>query len=670
MGYLMERGYADFADNLAAHLVGTNAPVAFDTETTGLNPRDVQILACSFAGVDPEGGPWAATLFITDLEGEDDCVALPDWLLDWIESEDHPKVLANAKYDMSVIKEQWGVQLSGVVGDVMLMSQMLDDTEQYHNLDALAFRHLGLTKLKTTQLIGSGKDEVSMADVPHPYLALYANEDVAATYAVWLKLDERIHHDGLGALLDLEMQVLPAVTQMELNGVRIDSEALGRMTVEFGGRAENALAKAREIALPARAALAADKRARYEKFDSIWKRAKEADKEKNGGSGKAPEAISAERLRARTAVRSAEAELNLGSPPQLQELLYNKWELHRNLGMRHPPKTKKGNPSTANDVLEKLAPYSPFVAELLKYRQVAKLVSTYTDKLPDMVDPKTGRVHGSFWQCGARTGRFTSSDPNLQNIPNRSEEGRRIRTAFIPEEGMVLVAADYSQIEPRVAAHMSGEQVWIEAYQLEQDLYKATAAAIHKYQTGEAIAVDDVDSVMRHRAKTVVLASLYGAGPQKIAGEAKIPFDDAVSLIDAFWASVPDLRAFMDGNIAYAREHKEIWTMDRLRRRHIPDIDHKWGGVRKGAENQAGNTPVQGTAADILKRAMTMIHPHLPDWGARMLLQVHDELVFECPIDNVLAFKDNVTEMMESAATLVVPLVAEVAIGDNWAEAH
>jgi DNA polymerase-1 len=355
-------------------------------------------------------------------------------------------------------------------------------------------------------------------------------------------------------------------------------------------------------------------------------------------------------------MRKAAEPMNLGSNKQLAELIYDAWSLHRHLGLRHPPQTKKRNPATDADTMEKLAPYSPFCQELMKFRLVSKLVNTYTAKLPDMVSRRTGRIHASFRQTGAGTGRFTCSDPNLQNIPNRTEEGRRLREAFIPEDGWVLLAPDYSQIELRVCAHLSGEECWIEAFRAGQDIHQATA---------------DLVGVDRAVAKTVNFGSLYGAGPTRIANEAKVSVDQAQAWLESYWAGLPKVRAFLDRCIEEARETGVIWTMDRFRRRHLPDIHHRWSGLRKTAENAAGNTPVQGTAADIIKRAMVAVHHTvLPDFRAAMIGQVHDELIFEVRHEEAEAMGARLKETMEGVVTLDVPLLVEVSGGKTWAEAH
>lgn len=655
-GWADEETTQEFLDELLC----MTEPVAFDTETTDLDPFKAQIVAVSFAGWSPMfEHPWAYTICFSD----DDVV--PDELLEWIES-DRPKLLANAKYDWRVIEHSWGFELNGIVGDVMLMSQVLDDHEHFHNLDALALRHCELEKIPTWRLTGKGSKYTGWGPVPKHDLALYANEDVVAVQLVNAKLLARAKETGLDRVLELEAQLIPVVARMEQNGVLIDCDKLADLTADFAERRDAALERAREAAKPARDALAKAKSDRYARLDKLWLKAKKEDAAANGGAGKAPKKLSEARIRARTAMRSATAPLNLGSPGQLQELLYDVWELHRKLGLRNPPKTKAGNPATDKETLEKLAGYSEFCQHVLDYRQVAKLVSTYTEKMPQLVSPVTGRLHGSFWQVGTSTGRFSSSDPNLQNIPNRSEEGRLIRTAFIAPEGWTLLAADYSQIEPRVAASLSEEPVWVNAYLNDEDLYKATASAIW------GMSIAEVPPEKRQLAKTVVLAALYGAGPGKIAATAKIPFDEAAALLDAFWAAVPQLRDFMLSNIQLARDTGAVWTMHHFRRRHIVDINHRWSGPRKGAENQAGNAPVQGTAADILKRALLLMKERgIFNNDCRLLLQVHDELVFQIRNPVVEAYSHHIEGcMVEAGDDLIVPVKVDIEIGHNWAEAH
>lgn len=637
--------------------------VAFDTETTGLDETQAKLVAMSFA-FRLDGETWAWTICFDDRTDWDDPRLY--YLKLWLADPDERKVLANAKYDINVLAHN-GLELSGVYWDTMIADQVIYDSEMSHSLDACSLRLLGLNKIPTAAVFD---EKVGWGPVPRSELALYANEDVVAALLVYHAQAEDADAANLWDTVMLEMGVLPFVAEMEFHGVRIDVDRLNDLTEVFGAERDRAYRACEKEAAEARAQWAAARRKVYEALDKKWQ---------SLGPGEERKALTPKRAKARSRMRAAEEPINLNSGPQLAELLYGTWELHRKLGLRHPPKTRKGQPATDADIMAKLAPYSKFVQELLTWREVAKLVGTYTEKLPGMLSPATGRLHCNFKQCGAGTGRFTCSGPNLQNIPIRTELGRKLRECFIPEEGWVLVALDYSQIEPRLVAHLSQEPVWLEAFRTGEDLYTATAKAIWPDIPRDATK-DDIP-VQRAKAKTVTLGMLYGAGPAKIANEAKIPYDEAVSLIDAFWGALPVLRAWLDKQVEAVRADPDhcAYTMFG-RRRHLPDIKHKWSGPRGTAERAAANTPVQGGAADILKKAIAELarcRYGWPDLGEgilpelwRPLLQIHDEIVFEVKAEVAELFISWASEVMEGVVKLSVPLKVGGTHGDTWAEAH
>ncbi|MGQ0614964.1 MAG: DNA polymerase I [Planctomycetaceae bacterium] len=511
----------------------------------------------------------------------------------------------NAKYDLQVLQTH-GVKVRNLAFDTMIASYLLDPGRGIHNLDAMALRHLGIRKIATEELIGKGNEQISMAEVPVEKVARYAAEDADCTFRLVQFFRPRLEAEELKKLFDeVEMPLVPVLVAMERHGVRIDADYLRAMSEEMGALGERL---AKEIQA------------------------------------------------------SAGEEFNVNSPKQLGPILFEKLQIQKG-SRRRLRKTKTGY-STDARALEDYADH-PIVARLLEYREVTKLKSTYVDALPLLVHPLTGRIHSSFNQTVAATGRLSSADPNLQNIPIRTEMGRRIRRAFVPDEGCLLVSADYNQIELRLMAHLSGDEGLREVYRRGGDVHAETAARMFSVKAGE------VTRDQRGRAKAINFGILYGMGPQRLSRDLKVSMDEARAFLEAYFREFPGVRRYQEATVAKARAEGYVMTL-LGRRRAIPDIDSGDPPVRANAENMAMNTPLQGTAADLIKVAMIHIHERLDADGyrARMILQVHDELLFEAPVAEVEKLKPMVKREMEGALALDVPVVVDVGVGRNWLEAH
>ncbi len=566
-----------------------------DTETTGLDPLTADLVGVSLAWKEGEA---------VYLPCEDK-TALLDALRPLLEDASVAKGGQNAKYDLQVL-ETHGVKVRNVAFDTMIASYLLDPGRGIHNLYAMALRHLGIRKIATEELIGKGKEQISMAEVPVEKVARYAAEDADCTFRLVQFFRPRLEAESLKKLFDeVEMPLVPVLVAMERHGVRIDADYLRAMSEEMGGMGER-LAKEIQVL--------------------------------------------------------AGEEFNVNSPKQLGPILFEKLQIQKG-SRRRLRKTKTGY-STDARTLEDYAD-QPIVAQLLEYREVTKLKSTYVDALPLLVHPVTGRIHSSFNQTVAATGRLSSADPNLQNIPIRTEMGRRIRRAFVPDEGCLLMSADYNQIELRLMAHLSGDERLREVYRRGGDVHAETAARMFSLEVGE------VTRDQRGRAKAINFGILYGMGPQRLSRDLKISMDEARAFLDAYFREFPGVRRYQEATVANARAEGYVMTL-LGRRRAIPDIDSGDPPVRANAENMAMNTPLQGTAADLIKVAMIRIHERLGAGGfrARMILQVHDELLFEAPEAEIEILKPMVKREMEGALTLDVPVVVDVGVGRNWLEAH
>ena len=578
------------------------AEIAFDTETTSLDYMRADLVGVSFA-VEP--GRAAYVPFGHDYAGARDQIAREVVLAKLrpiLESERPAKIGQNLKYDMSVLARA-GITLSGVEFDTMLESYVLDSTATRHDMDSLALKYLGHRTIHFEDIAGKGAKQLTFNQIPIEEAGPYAAEDADVTLRLHRALRPRLEeHPSLAALCDtVEVPLVPVLSRVERNGVRIDVRRLNQQSAELADRM-------REIELSAH--------------------------------------------------DSAGGPFNLGSAKQIRTILYE------NLGLPVRAKTPKGQPSTAESVLQELAFEHELPKLILEHRAVAKLKSTYTDALPACVNPATGRVHTSYHQAVASTGRLSSSDPNLQNIPVRTHEGRRIRQAFVADPGYRLVAADYSQIELRIMAHLSGDQGLRDAFASGADIHRATAAEV--FAGG-----GEVGDEQRRSAKAINFGLIYGMSAFGLARQLGIERGEAQSYVDLYFSRYPGVKAFMDATRESARDRGYVETVFG-RRLYLPEIRSSNVNRRQYAERTAINAPMQGTAADIIKRAMLTLHAWILESGApvRMTMQVHDELVFEVAEDAVDDVTPILRERMSGAAELAVPLVVDVGVGDNWDEAH
>jgi len=573
--------------------------ISIDLETTHVWPRWAEIVGIALAWEENE----AWYLPIRGPEGERclDGHQVLEALRHVLENPAIEKIGQNLKYDMIVLRSA-GVALQGVAFDTMVASYLLDAGERNHNLNDLAQRYLHRGKTSIAELIGSGKSQKRMDEVPIRRVADYAGDDALLPLRLRPILAGKLAESGLEKLfVELEMPLIDVLVELECNGIRLDCPRLAELSRRFGEQI--ATLEGEVYAL-------------------------------------------------------AGHPFNIASPKQLQKVLFSE------LGLPVVGRTKTG-PSTDADVLEELARLHPLPAKILEYRQYAKLKSTYVDALPQMVHPQTGRVHASFHQAVAATGRLSSSDPNLQNIPVRTEAGREIRSAFIPgEPGWLLVAADYSQIELRVLAHFSQDERLCEAFARDEDIHAEVASRIHGVPLGE------VTGEMRRQAKTVNFGVIYGQSPFGLARQLGISQEEAARFIDTYFQRYPGIAKFLDRVLAEC--HKSGYVSTILgRQRAIHGVRPDAGRQRNLSERTAINTVIQGSAADLIKQAMIAIHRRLRREGlpARMLLQIHDELVFEVPPDKSSELADLVTEEMAGAQSLRVPVKVDVRIGPNWADA-
>ena len=579
---------------------------AFDTETTSLDYMQARLVGVSFS---VQAGEAAYVPLAHDYPGAPPQLsadAVLAALKPLLEDPQRPKVGQNLKYDMSVLARV-GIELDGVRFDTMLESYVLESTGSRHDMDSLALKYLGEKTVKFTDIAGKGKGQLSFNQIPLEQAGPYAAEDADITLRLHQALWLRVSEVASLARLfdDIEMPLVPVLSRIERNGVLVDANALHRQSIELEKELEAIIREACELA---------------------------------GGP------------------------FNLGSPKQIGELLFDR------MGLPVLAKTPKGKPSTAESVLIELAEDYDLPRLILEHRSLSKLKSTYTDKLPGQVDPDTGRVHTSYHQAVAATGRLSSSDPNLQNIPIRSAQGRRIRQAFIAPPEYRLMAADYSQIELRIMAHLSGDEGLLAAFRNGIDVHSATAAEVF------GVAVDEVSTAQRRNAKAINFGLIYGMSSFGLAKQLGISREDAQSYIDTYFARYPGVAGYMERIREQAREQGYVETVFG-RRLHLPEIKAQNRQRRQYAERTAINAPMQGTAADIIKMAMIAVD----DWlrsaaedaaGVRVVMQVHDELVFEVPQAGADAVDKKVRALMEGVADLAVPLVVDVGRGSNWDEAH
>jgi len=576
---------------------------AFDTETDNLDYMQAQIVGVSFAVQENEA---AYVPVGHDYPGAPEQLDR-QWVLDQLkpllEDDRQIKVGQHMKYDMDVLGN-YDIRLRGVRFDTMLESYVLNSVASRHDMDSLAKKYLGVDTVHYEDVAGKGAKQLSFNEVPLDTAAPYAAEDADITL--------KLHHvftSKLGAekklssvLNDIEIPLIPVLSKMERTGVLIDSDLLHQQSQELSERM-----------------LALEQKSHDE----------------------------------------AKQTFNLGSPKQLQKILFE------DLQLPVIKKTPKGQPSTAEDVLQELANDYELPRLILEFRSLSKLKSTYTDKLPLQIDKDTGRVHTSYHQAVAATGRLSSTSPNLQNIPIRTEEGRRIRQAFIAPSGTVLLAADYSQIELRIMAHLSQDEGLVGAFQRGEDVHRATAAEVF------SLALDEVGTDERRAAKAINFGLIYGMSAFGLAKQLNIGRNDAQEYVDAYFEKYPGVLTFMDRIRKQAAEDGYVETLYG-RRLYLPEINARNGMRRQAAERTAINAPMQGTAADIIKHAMINVH----DWietkrpPVKMIMQVHDELVFEVEEGAVDEMSQTINSLMSGAAELSLPLVVEAGVGQNWDEAH
>ena len=584
--------------------------VGLDVETSSIEPRDAEIVGLSLAASPTE--VWYLPLAHRPAGGE---LAVPTPvknlpplsdpamapLRDLLADRSVPKAAHDIKYAWQVLRGA-GIELDGVAFDSMLASFVLDPGRRSHAIDNLCLEHLGRATKTYADVAGRGRAEIPFAEVAVLAAADYCGSDAGTVLALHEFFAPSLREMAAEPLLrEIELPLVEVLVDMEWDGIRVDRDLFTRMGME----------------------LAADLRRLEEDI-----------------------------------ARVAGVDLNLNSPRQLATVLFEKHQL--------PvlKKTKTG-PSTDADVLEQLAAMGHDLPRLiLDYRELQKLKSTYVDALPARINPRTGRIHTSYSQVGAATGRLSSSEPNLQNIPIRTPRGEEIRRGFIPREGWVFLVADYSQIELRLMAHLSGDPAFIQAFRQGGDIHRQTAALIFN------VPVEQVTSEMRARAKTINFATIYGQGPFALSRQLGISQDDARAFIARYFERFSGVRAFLDRQVKLAREQGYVETIFN-RRRYIPEIRDRNFNLRAYGERTAQNSPLQGSAADLIKLAMIHIHDAIREEGlaSRMLLQVHDELVFEVPPDELDTMRALVRTHMEGAAELAVPLVVDLGVGPNWLEA-
>ena len=577
---------------------------AFDTETNSLDYMQAELVGVSFAVKPGEAAYVPVAHSYPDAPEQLERDYVLQRLEPLLEDPAKSKLGQNLKYDMSVLA-RYDIEMQGVAFDTMLESYVLNSTASRHDMDSLSSNYLDHTTIKYEEVAGKGAKQLTFDQVPLEQAAPYAAEDADIT----LRLHQRLWPDletepALQSVFrDMEMPLVPVLSRMERTGVRIDSRMLNQQSQRFAENLHKLEQRAYEI---------------------------------------------------------AGRPFNLGSPKQIGAIFFDELE------MPVISKTPKGAPSTAESVLQELAEMDyELPAVILEHRGLSKLKSTYTDKLPEMVDRDTGRVHTSYHQAVAATGRLSSSSPNLQNIPIRNDEGRLIRQAFIPEDGYRMVAADYSQIELRIMAHLSEDKGLLNAFASGADIHRATAAEVF------AAALDEVTDEQRRSAKAVNFGLIYGMSAFGLSRQLNVDRATAQSYIDLYFERYPGVRQFMDETREDAHEKGYVETVFG-RRLYLPEINARNQQRRAAAERTAINAPMQGTASDIIKRAMLAVDSWIENEqpGVKMIMQVHDELVFEIRNEELDSACGQIMAFMEGAAELQVPLVVDVGVGDNWDEAH
>lgn len=572
--------------------------VCLDTETTSLTPIDSKLVGISISLEEYSG------YYLPLGHDEKDRNLNRDEVLELLkpsfEDDKIKKIGQNLKYDYQVLAN-YGIHLKGIDADTMIMSYLINPSARQHNLGKLALEHLDYKMQPITDLIGSGKKQKSFSVVPIDKATFYAVEDVDIALRLYNRLLPTIKKSGLEKLFyEIEMPLVEVLAEMESAGVKIDIEYMKNLSTQIGGQIDEMVSRIYEY---------------------------------------------------------AGYKFNINSTQQLQKVLFE------DLALKPGRKTtKKTGYSTDMQTLEELAKEHPLPKILLEYRMMTKLRSTYIDALPKLVSEATGRLHTSFNQTITATGRLSSSDPNLQNIPVRTEEGAKIRKGFVPrDDEHVLLGADYSQVELRILAHLSKDEKMLEAFQQGEDIHNRTASEVY------GVPLDEVTPEMRRMAKTANFAVIYGVSAYGLSMQSDMSVAESKQFIDTYYARYPGLREFMDNAIEKARKDGYVTTLFG-RRRHIPEINSKNRQVRQFAERTAMNTPIQGTAADMIKVAMIEIYGKIKEMRSKMILQVHDELIFDVHKDELEQMKDIVRSTMETSVDLDVPVKVDMGIGSNWLE--
>jgi DNA polymerase-1 len=589
----------DFAVKLLLQNLMNQTSVCFDTETTGIDALNAELVGMSFSF---EKGK---AFYVPFPENQEEAQVLVDKFKPFFESESIEKIGQNIKYDLKILSH-YGVQIKGKLFDTMIAHYLINP-DMRHNMDVLSETYLKYSPKSIEDLIGKkGKNQKSMRDVALEEIKEYAAEDADITFQLKQNFSPILDKAETKKLFDeIEIPLIPVLAAMELEGINLDVPFLKSMSVEM---AKESAALEQKI---------------YE---------------------------------------TAGEKFNLASPKQLGDILFDKLKI----GGAKQKKTKTGQYATGEEILSYLEKDNPIVKDILEWRQMVKLQSTYIDALPNQVDVTTGRVHTDYMQTVAATGRLSSNNPNLQNIPIRTERGRLIRKAFIArDENYTLVSADYSQIELRIIAALSGEENMIKAFQNNEDIHRSTAAKVFNVPLG------DVTKEQRSNAKTVNFGIIYGVSAFGLSNQTSLSRKESAELIDAYYATYPKLKSYMSNQVDFAREHGYVQTV-LGRRRYLKDINSANMMVKSGAERNAVNAPIQGSAADIIKIAMINIHKKLvsENWKSKMLLQVHDELVFDVHNSELEKIQPMIKHEMENAFIMDVPLDVEIGMGKNWLEAH
>ena len=571
--------------------------VCFDTETTSINPLEAELVGIAFSWEKGKG------FYVPFPANREETQQFLEELRPFFEDESIQKIGQNLKYDIKVLAK-YNISVKGKLFDTMLAHYLINP-DMRHNMDILSETYLNYTPVSIEELIGKGKNQLTMREVPIEKQTEYAVEDADVTFQLKEHFENELGEANTQTLFDdIEVPLLRVLADMELEGINLDEAFLKKLSTELD---KDILQLEQHI---------------YEEAGETF---------------------------------------NIASPKQLGDILFEKMKL-----IDKPKKTKTGQYSTAEDVLSYLAKDHKIIADVLEYRGLSKLKSTYVDALPGQVEKTTGRVHTDYMQTVAATGRLSSNNPNLQNIPIRTERGREVRKAFIPRnDDYVLMAADYSQIELRIIAALSEEDTMIEAFKKGEDIHASTASKVFN------VPLHEVTRDQRSNAKTVNFGIIYGVSAFGLSNQTDLSRNEAKDLIDTYYKTYPKLRNYISEQIQFARENGYVQTV-LGRRRYLKDINGSNAVVRGAAERNAVNAPIQGSAADIIKIAMINIHQKLSEekYQSKMLLQVHDELVFDAYKPELEKLKKMVKHEMENAYKLSVPLEVDLGIGENWLEAH